>query len=105
MASKTHYVDAHEGLVVPLVRNDMYVKTRDGAGAISITTTPPSSVPIGLRVTFDNSGGSGVLNVNSGEVQVPPGLVYEAKVGGDGAGGHVFVVAGPETPANTLTSL
>lgn len=105
MASKTHYVDAHEGLVVPLVRNDMYVKTRDGAGAISITTTPPSSVPIGLRVTFDNSGGSGVLNVNSGEVQVPPGLVYEAKVGGDGAGGHVFVVAGPETPANTLTTL
>ena len=104
MASKTHYVDAYDGLRVQLTRNDMYIKVRDDAGAISITTTPPSVVPIGLCMTFDNSGGSGVLNVNSGEVQVPPGLVYEAKVVGDGAGGHVLVVAGPEAVANTLTT-
>ena len=105
MASKTHYVDAYDGLRVQLTRNDMYIKVRDDAGAVSITTTPPSVVPIGLCMTFDNSGGSGVLNVNSGEVQVPPGLVYEAKVVGDGSGGHALVVVGPSETPNTLTTL
>lgn len=103
-STNTHLAVVSNGTVVPLNRDDMYVQVRAGSGAISITTTPPSAVPIGLRVTFDNSGGSGILNVNSGEVQVPPGLVYEVKVVGDGLGGQTFVVAGPETAANTLTT-
>lgn len=104
-STNTHLVVVSNGTVVPLNRDDMYVQVRTGSTSTSITTTAPSAVPIGLRITFDNSNGSGILNVNSGEVQVPPGLVYETKVVGDGSGGQVLVVAGPETPANTLTTL
>jgi hypothetical protein len=104
MATNTHLVIASDGDLVPLPRNDMYVRVRLGSTATSITTSPSSSAPPNLRVTFDNTGGSGVLNVNSGEVQVPPGLVYVASVAGDGAGGQTFVVAGPTETPNTLTS-
>lgn len=104
MATNTHLVIVSSGTVVPLNRNDMYVMVRAGATSTSITTTPPSAVPIGMRVTFDNTRGSGTLNVNSGEIQVPPGLIYVATVGGDGGSGQTFVVAGPEIPANTLTT-
>lgn len=105
MASNTHLVIASDGHVVPLNRNGMYIQVRSGSTSTSITTTPPSSVPIGLTMKFDNTGGSGTLTVNGGEVQVPPGLVYEATVAGDGTGGQTLVVAGPEETPNTLTSL
>jgi hypothetical protein len=104
MAANTHLVVVTDGLYVSLSRNDMYVQVKSGSTSTAITTTSPNAVPVGLRVTFDNKNGTGTLNVNSGEIQVPAGLVYEAKVSGDGAGGQAFVVAGPEIPANTLTT-
>lgn len=105
MATNTHLVIVSDGDTVHLNRNDMYIQVKSGSAATSITTSPPSAVPIGLRMTLDNSNGSGTLNVNSSTVQVPAGLVYEAKVAGDGSGSYTLVVAGPSETPNTLTTL
>lgn len=105
MASNTHLVIVGNGTVVHLNRNDMYIQVKPNSTSTSITTTSPSAVPIGLKMKFDNTNGSGTLTVNSGEVTVPPGLVYEATVVGDGLGGQSLAVAGPSETPNTLTSL
>lgn len=105
MASNTHLVIVGNGTVVPLTRNDMYIQVKRNSTSTSITTTPPSAVPIGMRMTFDNTNGSGTLSVNSGEVTVPPGLVYEAKVSGDGLGSQKLDLIGPAETPNTLTTL
>lgn len=53
-STNTHLVVVSNGTVVPLNRDDMYVQVRTGSTSTSITTTAPSAVPIGLRITFDN---------------------------------------------------
>lgn len=103
MSVGIHIAPVADGDRILLDRNQMYLKVEDGATTTSITTSPIDDAPLGLKLTLDNTEGTGLLTINS-EISVPAGTVVDVRVGGDGVGGKALEVTAPTATYTDISS-